>query len=570
MIIFKKITIQNFLSIGNVPLSMELNKHQLTMIAGKNGQGKTTWLDALCFGLYNKAYRNINKPGLINSINGKNCLIAIEFSIGKKQYKVLRGMKPNVFEIYQDGEMINQDPSIKDYQKVLEQQILKMNYRAFTQLVIIGSTAYIPFMKLTPAARREFVEDLLDIRIFSAMSNQLKEEIRTLKDDIKTNGHEMKSVREKFELQKDFIEKQKRERVESTKSIELEIEAYEKENEKLQVQIDELIDKIDAVTKDCDKYDKVEDDLSALKHTKKTVMSSIDKLTKEGQFYQNIDECPQCKQGISHDHKSTIITNVEKTLENLHEEFSQIEKEIEKTSKKYEALTKKLEEQRQLNKDLSNKNHDIATNNAVIRSKKKQIEAVKNDTTSIDEEKKKLKEYAKTVVTLDNQRREFNELNQYQQAAQIMLQDSGIKAKVIKQYIPVINKMVNKYLDSLDFFCQFTLDENFNEIVKSRYRDNFVYDSFSEGEKLRINISLLLTWIHIAEAKNQASCNLLFADEILDGALDHGGADLMLGLFRTLKNKNLFLISHRDLNENHFDHSIKFEKVNNFTEIITS
>lgn len=567
MIVFKNLTVQNFLSIGNVPITMQLNKHQLTLIQGANGQGKTSWLDSLCFVLYNRAYRNINKPALVNSINNKNCLISIEFSIGKKQYKVIRGMRPTVFEIYENGEIINQDPSVKDYQKVLEQQILKMNFRAFTQLVVIGSTAYIPFMKLTPAQRREFIEDLLDIRIFSIMSNQLKEEIKAIKERHKEITFEMKSTKEKFALQESFIKKQEQERVDNVKTIEQEVSTYEKENEKIAKIVDSLLAKIEHIKKDCEKYEHVEDELSSLKHSKKTVLSSIEKALKEADFYKTIDNCPQCKQGIAHTHKKEIISSVEKNLVELRKELEGIEKKIDKMSKIYKIWTEKLGEQQSINKELSEQNYNIATNNAVIRSKRKQIESAEKDTKSLNEEKARLKEYAKSIVSLDKQKRDIQDTAQYQLAASTMLQDTGIKAKVIKQYVPVINKMVNKYLDSLDFFCQFTLDENFNEIVKSRYRDNFVYDNFSEGEKLRINIALLLTWIHIAEAKNQASCNLLFADEILDGALDNTGADLMLGLFRTLKNKNLFLISHRELNSDHFDHSIKFVKINNFTEL---
>lgn len=570
MIIFKTLTTQNFLSIGNNPIEIQLNKHQLTLTTGENGVGKTSWLDSLCFVLYNRAYRNINKPALINSINNKNCLVTITFSIGKKQYKVVRGMKPSVFEIYENGTLVNQDPSIKDYQKVLEQQILKMNYRAFTQLVVIGSTAYIPFMKLTPAQRREFIEDLLDIRIFSAMSNQLKDEMKTLKELLKEANFEIKSTKEKFALQESFIKKQEKDRSENTKVIESEIGDIEKENAKIQKQSDSLLGKIEKLTKVCEKYDSIEDELSSLKHSKKTVTAAIDKAIKEGEFYKTIDECPQCKQGIAHEHKQAIAESVDQQLGQLQSELNVIEQQIEQTTTKYHKWKECLSEQHDLNKQLSDYNHTISTNNAIIKSKRKQIETAQKDTTSLDEEKVKLKQYAKNIVECDKRKRDLQDLAQYQLASYTMLQDTGIKAKVIKQYIPVINKMVNKYLDSLDFFCQFTLDENFNEVVKSRYRDSFVYDNFSEGEKLRINIALLLTWIHIAEAKNQASCNLMFADEILDGALDNAGADLMLGLFRSLKNKNMFLISHRGLSENHFDHSIKFAKVNNFTELVTS
>lgn len=566
MIIFKKVTARNFLSIGNNPIEVQLNTHNTTALLGKNGAGKSTIIDGITFGLFGRAYRNINRPGLINSINQKQLLVTLEFSIGKKEYKIVRGMKPNIFEIWENGSMINQDPSVKDYQKVLEQQILKMNFRAFAQIAAVGSSAYIPFMKLTPGARREFIEDLLDIKIFSTMNSQLKEEIRTKKDELKEVDAQIKLLREKIALQESFIAKQETEKKESAKNIQDDIDKLEAESVAHIAEVEAIQAKIDAVQAQTAKFDSLDEQLSDVKSHRRNLESTVKTISSEKEWYQTIEECPKCKQSIAHDHKEHIIQSAEAQLKKHEDELQEKTEQLSELEKQYNEWQKLLDSLNGLNRELNEANKHISSNTAVIRAKTKMLTHLNTENSNITADKTKLKEFAKEILAADKSRKVIQETMHYQAAAIQLLQDTGIKAKVIKQYVPVINKLVNKYLDKLNFFCQFTLDENFNEIVKSRHRDTFVYDNFSAGQQLRIDISLLLTWIHIAEAKNSAACNILFADEILE-KMDEEGLSLIIDLLKMQPNKNIFVITHREGMISKFDDAIDVVMKNNFTEI---
>lgn len=566
MLVFTKLTYQNFLSSGSSPITIELNKSHLNLIAGKNGTGKSTIMDALCFALYGKPYRNITKPQLINTINLKKCMVEVCFEIGKKKYRIVRGMKPNIFEIYEDDVILNQNPNVRDHQKMLETQILKMNYRAFTQVVIMGSGAYIPFMELVPGQRREFIEDLLDIRIFSIMNGILKDRLKLTNETLKDIGTEIKLLKEKATLQQTFIEKQKKEKGESIQQMEEEITALMKDLDGLYEWLDNNKNAIGKLTTQASKYD-VHEELSDLRMSSKRLIDVKSKEENEKAFYEKVDTCPTCKQEIGDDHRQSIISDSIARIDSYEGELAKIKAtmdDVAKKLKKHESLSEEISE---LNKEVSDLNQQIHSKNLMVENVESKIQQSRGDTTSIDEEQEKLKKYAKDIVAFDKQKKKLLEDAQFQQVASSLLQDTGIKAKIIKQYVPVINKLVNKYLGKLDFFCQFNLDENFNETVKSRYRDTFSYHSFSEGQKLRIDLSLIFTWRDIARMKNSVTTNLVIFDELFDSSMDGVGMDLALGLLDDLKDSNVFVISHREGSFDKFPNVVQLETKNNFTVI---
>lgn len=567
MIVFKSVSYRNFLSAGNIPIVISLNSHNMTLISGKNGCGKSLIQDAICFGLFGRAYRNLNKPLLINSINQKQLVVEVQFSIGKKNFKIVRGMKPNIFEIWDGDKMINQDPNIKDYQKVLEQQILQMNYRAFTQVVIMGSGSYVPFMKLLPKDRREFIEDLLDIRVFSVMNNLLKDKIKNTKEQVKDIETEMKMLREKIRLHEEFIAKRKADQQSTNDSIHIEIQELESESIKHQGEIETLQEQVDRISSLNEKFSSAPDVLSELQLSYRNIKKAVIKSGEEKEFYTSIEDCPQCKQTIGDEHKTHIIRTVEERISLNEKELVKLDESIKTAEEVFKKWSDSLAETDVLNKEISRLNRLIIVNSALIKSKHQIVEKALTDTTSFDESKRALRELAKTIVAKDKQRRQLNESIHYQTASSALLQDTGIKAKIIKQYIPVINKLVNKYLDALEFFVSFNLNENFEEEVKSRHRDMFKYDSFSEGQKLRIDIALLFAWRDVAKLKNSVNSSLVFFDELFDSSLDGVGMDLVMGLLTNLKNTNTIVISHRDAIADKFDHVITVGMKNNFSII---
>jgi DNA repair exonuclease SbcCD ATPase subunit len=566
MIKFNSVKYQNFLSAGSAPIQIALSKTHLNLISGKNGSGKSSVSDSICFALFGKAYRNINKNQLINSINGKKCLVEVEFETNSKKYKVVRGMKPNVFEIWENGVMLNQNPSIKDHQKVLETQILKMNYRAFTQIVIMGSGSYVPFMMLTPAHRREFIEDLLDIRIFSVMNTLLKEKVKTTTETLRDVQNEIKLLKEKATLQQSFIEKRMREQSQSMDTIANEIIQIETRNQATQATIDKLLVEVDSKMAESELH-ATDDKLHSIKITHKRLVSEYKETLSQKEFYEGLDNCPTCGQTVHDEHKEKIIGDVIVTLDTHKQNIDDMEKSISELTAVYEHWRTVEVEISGLNKQVTELNKVLHSDNMLLNSFRKQHQTLSTDTSSIDEEKAKLKDYAKQIVAYDKQKKMLLDDREHQSVALALLQDSGIKSKIIKQYIPVINKLINKFLDKLDFFCQFHLDENFNESVKSRHRDEFSYNSFSEGQKLRIDLALIFTWREIARMKNSVTCNLVFFDEIFDSSLDGAGMDLALGLLDNMKDSNVFVVSHRDSNVDKYPNVIYIDMRNNFSYV---
>ena len=569
MILFKKIRWKNILSTGNTFTEIDFLRNRSTLIVGENGAGKSTILDALCFVLYGKPFRKINKPQLLNTINQKNLEVQIEFDIGKNNYKIIRGMKPNIFEIYQNDTIINQNAESKEYQEMLEKNILKLTYKSFSQIVILGSASFVPFMQLPAAHRREVIEDLLDIQIFSTMNNILKEKINDNKNSIIENDFSIKSLAEKIELHKKYLESLQQ------NNDELIAEKYKAiEVHKAQIIIDQqLLDECTAAINSLKlETDQIEDLRKGDRDIRELYRKMYDKsvkLIKENKFYDDNDNCPICKQGISHDFKHESQEKNQTDIDAISSSLNKLDRKLVKINEKINAFTKSLEVQEAHQKQVGEHNNRITTLNMFISSLTQEIEQIKTNTKHIDasvEEIKQLRESLKQSIQL---KEELTDNRKVLDVAGMLLKDSGIKTKIIKQYVPVMNKLINKYLASMDFFVNFELNENFEEIIKSRFRDEFTYESFSEGEKMRIDLALLFTWRAIAKLRNSASTNLLIMDEVFDSSLDGSGTDEFLKIIQTLTgDTNIFIISHKgDQLYDKFHSVIRFEKHKNFSRI---
>ena len=568
MIVFKKVRWKNFLSTGNNFTEIELDRNSTTLIIGENGAVKSTILDALCFGLFGKAFRNISKPLLVNSVNGSSTIVEIEFTIGTKKFLVRRGIKPNILEIYVDGKMYNQDANARDYQKHLEQQILKLNYRSFTQVVILGSSTFVPFMQLNKKYRREVVEEILDIQIFSLMNFILKSELKTLSQDIREVEYEKSLYEEKIAYQEKYIKEIKKnkdkilkEKVELLSGNEEEIFMRQGENDLLNQDIDELVNSIVDKTKMDEKLSKLNDIKSTLveKHKNHSTMIA---------FFDNNDDCPTCEQHIDEQFKKQMISKKKKSANDLMTGLNELETELISTKDRLTGI-------KDIAKTIREKEVHIAKNKSSVDQLEKFNTNLQNEMNELSEESgvtkldnNKLEELKSKLKGIDNSRSKLKEEHIYSDAARNMLQDSGIKTKIIKQYLPVMNKLINTYLTSMEFYVNFTLDENFEETIKSRYRDEFTYASFSEGEKMRIDLALLFTWRAVAKMKNSTNTNLLILDEIFDSSLDSTGTDEFLKILNTLGDENVFVISHKqDMLVDKFRSTIKFEKTKNFSHI---
>ena len=568
MIVFKKVRWKNFLSTGNNFTEIELDRNSTTLIIGENGAGKSTILDALCFGLFGKAFRNISKPLLVNSVNGSSTIVEIEFTIGTKKFLVRRGIKPNILEIYVDGKMYNQDANARDYQKHLEQQILKLNYRSFTQVVILGSSTFVPFMQLNKKYRREVVEEILDIQIFSLMNFILKSELKTLSQDIREVEYEKSLYEEKIALQEKYIKEIKKnkdkilkEKVELLSGNDEEIFMRQGENDLLNQDFDELVNSIVDKTKMDEKLSKLNDIKSTLveKHKNHSTMIA---------FFDNNDDCPTCEQHIDEQFKKQMISKKKKSANDLMTGLNELETELISTKDRLTGI-------KDIAKTIREKEVHIAKNKSSVDQLEKFNTNLQNEMNELSEESgvtkldnNKLEELKSKLKGIDNSRSKLKEEHIYSDAARNMLQDSGIKTKIIKQYLPVMNKLINTYLTSMEFYVNFTLDENFEETIKSRYRDEFTYASFSEGEKMRIDLALLFTWRAVAKMKNSTNTNLLILDEIFDSSLDSTGTDEFLKILNTLGDENVFVISHKqDMLVDKFRSTIKFEKTKNFSHI---
>lgn len=571
MIVFKSIEWQNFLSTGNSPNKVLLNKSPTTLIIGKNGEGKSTILDALCFALFGKPFRNINKAQLINSINGKKCEVTIEFSANGKEYKVIRGIKPNKFEIWCDTEMINQDAAAKDYQKVLEQQILKLNYKTFTQVVILGSASFVPFMQLSSSQRREVIEDILDIRIFSTMNQLLKEKAQATKNEITRIESELSNAKAQVDAQQTLIKTITQAKADVIVGLQSKIDANLGAVVQTQSEIQQLVSDVTELSQQISKKDRLADEIEKAKTIKTKLSQKVETCEHNSEFFSENDVCPQCSQEIPEDYKSKIIHDLHMKMHDSNQKIGELETILGGLQDKLSDINKISDQIADKNIEISTKNSTVTLLNRQIEDLKEEIQSHKADTTNVDEEKRKLKELAQNAMEKIKQKTTLQERRNLEDVASTLLKDTGIKTAIIREYLPVMNKLINKYLNAMDAYIHFELDEAFNETVKSRFRDDFTYASFSEGEKMRIDLSILFTWRQIAKMKNSVNTNLLLLDEIFDSSLDTAGTDYFLNLMNSFgDNSNIFVISHKgDQLFDKFRSVIKFEKRNDFSVIAT-
>ena len=567
MIIFKKVRWKNFLSTGNQFTEIELDRSPTTLIIGENGAGKSTILDALCFGLFNKPFRNIAKKQLVNSVNNGSSVVEVEFSVGTKEVKVVRGIKPNSFEVYVNGNMINQDANARDYQKHLEQQIMGLNYRSFTQVVILGSSTFVPFMQLPTKARREVVEDILDIKIFSLMNFLLKNKTKELNEETRNVQYEYDLTKEKINLQEKFIKE-----VVNNKS-EIIAENQQKvfdNNFTINSRKEDIVgleQEKDKLSYDAEEQARLEQKINKLSKTEAALQNRKDNHDRQIQFFKDNDECPTCEQSITDATKQAQIESRGTKVGEITEGLRQLE-ELENAEKsKLDVIISNLEAIRHHDVEIAKIRASIKEMESFNEKLKKDIETYEKGQVSDDDKEKLLKLKGK-LEHVEEQKSKLTEDKFYIDVARNLLQDTGIKTKIIKQYLPIMNKLVNTYLSSMDFFVNFNIDENFNETIKSRFRDEFSYASFSEGEKMRIDLALLFTWRAIAKMKNSTNTNLLILDEIFDSSLDGTGTDDFLKILNTFHDQNVFVISHKqDMLFDKFRSVVKFEKVKNFSRI---
>jgi len=568
MIVFKKVRYKNFLSTGQQFIEIQLDRAPTTLVVGENGAGKSTMLDALCFGLFQRPFRNIKKDQLINTINEKECVVEVEFIVGQKEYKIIRGIKPNKFEIWCDGDMLNQDAAVKDYQKHLENQILKLNFRSFTQVVILGNASFVPFMQLRARHRRQVVEEILDIEIFSKMNIMFREKQKNQDEVIKQADFDYQLIDDRIDTQKkhiDDINNRSKDLADSkkadlNKSI-TDISNYEEDVRKVRTEIAELQRQVIDHSKVNDKHKKLHTMEAKLENT-------CSKHKKDLGFFQTHDDCPTCQQVIDDTFRTTMQSKKAEKIQELEIALGQIDKEIKTSEMKLDTINKTMV--------------TIREKELLINRYETSIEEIKKQTTRLGQEIAELIDEKQSSAVATG---ELNQLHEqlldagkskvkhkdekvYIDTARHLMQDTGIKTKIINQYLPIMNQYINKHLADMDFFVNFTLDEEFNETIKSRYRDEFNYHSFSEGEKLRIDLAILFTWREIAKLKNSTNTNLLILDEIFDSSLDSSGTDEFMRILTNKDKENVFVISHKgDTLIDKFPRVMKFEKYKNFTRM---
>lgn len=570
MILFKQITYRNFLSSGNQPTVISFADYKTNLIMGSNGSGKSTILDALCFVLFNKAFRKITKNQLINSTNLKDCLVEILFSIGSKEYKVVRGIKPNIFEIWIDGILQNQASAASDQQKQLEDNILKLNYKSFTQIVILGSASFVPFMQLSGANRREVVEDLLDIKIFSAMNSIVKEKIRDSNNNIKEFELKEKMTQDKIEMQKSFIEnidntgkeniKNKKNQIEN---IDIEIDKIislnEIKNEKIKNDLNPKIEKLSDATKKIKK----------LSNLKGAISQKVLMVQEENEFFDSNSVCPTCKQNIEDEFRLNKIVETKQKLVELHNGFDELKKTIEIEEEREKDFNKISKEIISLNNEISSNSTKISQYNKQKKQIEYEIQDITNKIKSRNTERDVLEGLEKEFIEIKKNKSKIKENVSYYDFVHFLMKDNGIKSKIIKNYLPFMNTQIQKYLQMMDFYINFTLDEEFKETIKSPIHEDFSYESFSEGEKMRINLAILFTWREIARLKNSVNTNLLILDEVFDSSLDLMGTEYFTKIIKyNISDSNVFVISHKtDELIDKFDKVIKFEKSKGFSKM---
>ena len=572
MIIFKKISWKNFLSTGDVPTTVFFDRTPTTLIIGENGSGKSTILDALTFGLFGRAFRSINKPQLVNTINEKGLEVEIEFSIGKKQYLIKRGVKPNLFEIIFNGKLIDQLANNRDYQEYLEKVILKLNYKSFTQIVLLGNSSFEPFMQLKQSDRRTIVEDLLDIQIFSSMNGILKTKSSELKSNLQDNENQRELNRSKTKMQIDYIERLEQDNESIILLKGQEIQNYENQKKNKTESLNTLHDEILELNEHMISENKIQTKNSEFNTFHNKIELKLKHEEKELKFYEKNSTCPSCKQDIADEFKKERIIDISKGIDEKKDGLDKIVSEIdilEQQLKEFQAYGNQITEK---NKNLAGIESSIQSLDANIERTRKEIAGLSDKKIIDNSEKEVLSSLEKELTRLSTEYSKLCDEKQLYGYANELLRDTGIKTKIIKQYVPIINKYVNKYLNELDFLINFSIDENFNETIQSPYRDEFSYASFSEGEKMRIDLALLFTWRMVAKLKNSVNTNLLILDEVFDSSLDAEGTDAFLKIINTLDaDTNVFVISHKgEILFDKFLSTIKFVKEKQFSRIETT
>ena len=569
MIIFRAVRWKNLLSTGNYFTEIKLDSNANTLVVGENGSGKSTMLDALCFGLFGKAFRNVNKPQLINSINGKDCVVEIELDCNNKSYKIIRGIKPNVFEIYQNGDLLNQDAAIRDYQEYLEKFILKMNYKSFTQIVILGSASFVPFMQLSASDRRNIIEDLLDIQIFSTMNSLVKDKLSTNKDATGTKKYDIDLTKQKYDLEKKHVDELKQNNDDKVKEYESEILNSNQTIQALHAEIANASGQVELYSTDVALQTETEVKVKKLGKLESQIESNLSKFQKDISFFQHNDDCPTCRQSIATEFKEGQIQSLQTKTTQCEVGLKDLEAKLLDEQAKLNKIADTQKTIQKLQIQIATKNTSIVEVNKYIVKIEKEILALKVTKGSTQLQESQLLELASQLTQLESDLKLLIEEKTYYEAATSLLRDTGIKTKIIKQYLPIINKLVNKYLSSLDFFVNFNLDESFKETIKSRHRDDFSYHNFSEGEKQRIDMALMLTWRAVAKLKNSSNTNLLILDETFDSSLDTTGTEELMKILHMLEGVNLFVISHKgDILQDKFLNVIRFGKEKNFSRIL--
>ena len=569
MILFEKIRWKNFLSTGNHETEINFQNHSTNLIIGTNGAGKSTLLDALTFSLFGKPFRKINKPQLPNSVNEKDCRVEVEFSVNKTSWKIIRGIKPNLFEIERDGKTLNQDAAALDQQKWLEQNVLKMNYKSFTQIVILGSSTFVPFMQLSAANRRDVIEDLLDIRIFSSMNSVIKEKIRLVKEEVKVLELKKESLNDKVEMQQNFIDEIESRSKEDIHIKEKNIGYILNEENNLMNHGERLNEELLSLEKSLEKFSGASKKLRELGNLKGKISNKVSTITKEHKFFTENTVCPTCTQSIEEDFRINKISDAQSKAKELQSGYLKLEEAIKNEEERERQFT-------DLSKEITSLTHGISQNNIKITGCQRQIRDLESEIQRVtDQLANRTAENEKLESFKDNLRETYDELASrrdtinYYDFSYSLLKDGGVKTKIIKKYLPLINQQVNRYLQLMDFYINFTLDEEFNETVQSPIHEDFSYSSFSEGEKMRIDLALLFTWREVARMKNSVNTNLLIMDEVFDSSLDGMGTDDFLKIIRyVIKDANIFVISHKESLHDKFEQVVRFEKVKGFSRMV--
>jgi len=566
-IVFKKLRYKNILSTGNTFTEIQLDRRSTTLISGTNGSGKSTVLDAIVFALYGKAFRKINKNQLINSINNRELHVEIEFNISQTQYMVRRGIKPNIFEIYRNGELINQDAAARDYQAYLEQNILNLNYKSFNQIVVLGSATYVPFMELPAHTRREIIEDLLDIQVFSTMNTLLKDKVSINKEYISDNSYQCDLTESKIESAESHNASIRKIREDEVIKVKEKMSEHITNIEEANKKIEAIQDIVEVCLKDIVDKASVKSKIEKAKGIERDLKSNLRQLHTDLSFYDNHDNCPTCQQGIAHEFKENIMSEKDKKISEINDGLKNLSEKLDEYNSRMESISSVEDQISSANLKIGDYRATIKISKNALLSYKQELDKAEEDVQAIDQTV--LNELKEKMAKLNSSQQQLFEDKEVLSVVSTILRDGGIKSRIIAQYIPVMNKLINKYLTAFDLFVDFQLDENFNEQIKSRFRDAFSYASFSEGEKLRITLSIMLAWRTVAKLRNSVSTNLLILDETLDGALDGVGIDNLIDTLHNLNaDDNIFVISHRgDQFGEKFHSHIKFQKVKNFSEM---